>query len=75
MNNIIIQKKLYLVMIQLNMKNILSFIVIQLVLAMMFYINDNFISGTEAILSVPLSIILTIYFSWLVKKDDDQYDT
>ena len=62
-------------MIQLNMKNILSFIVIQLLLSMMFYINDNFISGTEAILSVPVSIILTIYFSWLVKKDEDDYET
>lgn len=61
-------------MIELNMKNILLFIVAQLLLALMFYINDNVISGSEAILSVPISLIATIYFSWLVKKDEDDYE-
>jgi hypothetical protein len=58
-------------MIQLSIKRILLFIVIQLLLAMMFYINDFFISGFEAIISVPLSIVFTIYSSWLSKRDMD----
>jgi len=61
-------------MIRLTMKNILSFVVIQLFLAMIFYLNDNMISGAEAMLSVPVSIILTIYFSWLIKRDQDDYE-
>ena len=61
-------------MIKLNMKMILSFIVIQLFIAMMCYLNDNVISGVESMLSVPASIILTIYFSWLTKKDQDDYE-
>lgn len=61
-------------MIRLTMKNILSFVVIQLFLAMIFYLNDNTISGAEAMLSVPTSVILTIYFSWLIKRDQDDHE-
>jgi hypothetical protein len=56
-------------MIKINVKHLLTFLITQAILAIIFFSNDNFISGLEAILSVSFGIVLTIYFSWLIKKD------
>jgi hypothetical protein len=58
-------------MIKLKISSLLSFLIAESILTMIFFSDDNFISGFEAILSVCIGIILTIYFDWLTKKDED----
>ena len=61
-------------MIKLKTSSLLTFLISESVLSMIFYSDDRFISGFEAILSICIGIILTIYFDWLTKKDENDMD-
>lgn len=58
-------------MYKIRFFSLLTFIISQLVLSILFYLDDHFVSGFESVLTVSIGLILTLYLEWLTKKDEN----
>jgi len=70
----IIQKNLFKSMIKFKNSSLISFLLSEVFLSMIFYSYDGFLSGLDAIIVVSLGLVLTLYLDWLTKKDEYDLD-
>lgn len=50
---------------EIKTSTIFVWIIAQTIISILFYLEDNFVSGLEAILTFILSIPFTVFIQWL----------
>jgi hypothetical protein len=54
----------------IKVSTVFIFILTQVVLSILFYLDDSFISGIEAIVILIISIPVTFFIEWMWGDDD-----
>jgi hypothetical protein len=54
----------------IKVSTVFIFILTQVVLSILFYLDDSFISGIEAIVILIISIPVTFFIEWMWGGDD-----